>query len=280
MQKTIGVVPHLFARPLVYGLEGAGSKFRLDYASPTTLASKMREGALDLAFLSPIDYALNSSDYSIIPGIGVSSPTADRSVLLGFHQGLKNIGTVAVADASTSEVVLTRIILKEKHEIDPTFVPLPPSSLLSVEAMLDRADAALITGDDGPLKGYAFQSAFDLVDEWLDLTGLPFVHGFWVLRPNALSEEGVRDLRTSKERGINGLEEIAAAAAGATQTPIDRVQDFLKSLTFDLDDEDVDALRQFLRFAFYHGMIADVPELKFVRDARWDSDLDPNSLLN
>ncbi|MEE9289146.1 MAG: MqnA/MqnD/SBP family protein, partial [Bacteroidota bacterium] len=139
MRKKLGVVPHVFAKPLVYGLGESGAKFELECADPATIAARMRERLLDVAFLSPIDYALHAPEYSIVPGIGVSSLSANRSLLLAFQEDLQKIQSVAVANASTSDVVAARIILEENYEVNPTFVPLRFSSSLTVEAMLTRA---------------------------------------------------------------------------------------------------------------------------------------------
>ncbi|MEE9224596.1 MAG: MqnA/MqnD/SBP family protein [Bacteroidota bacterium] len=245
MRKKLGVVPYVFARPLVHGLGEAGSKFELEYADPVSVAVKMRERSLDVAFLSPIDYALNSPDYSIIPGIGASSPSADRSVLLAFQQGLQKIKSVAVANASTSEVVMTRILLAEKYEVNPTFVPLPSTCSLTVEAMLRRADAALIAGDESTLREDSIESALDLTEEWSDLSDLPFVHEFWVVRSNMLTKEELRMLQESKERGVNELDNIATEAAKQVGIAGERVTKLLTSLVFDLDEEDVESLLEF-----------------------------------
>lgn len=264
MRKKLGVVPYVFARPLVHGLGEAGSKFELEYADPVSVAVKMREQSLDVAFLSSIDFALNSPDYSIIPGIGASSPSADRSVLLAFQQGLQKIKSVAVANASTSEVVMTRILLAEKYEVNPTFVPLPSTCSLTVEAMLRRADAALIAGDESTLREDSIESALDLTEEWSDLSDLPFVHGFWVVRSNMLTKEELRMLQESKERGVNELGNIASEAAKQVGIAGERVTKLLTSLAFDLDEEDVESLLEFFRFAFYHRILGEVPEVKFL----------------
>ncbi len=265
VKKKIGVIPIVSARPLVYGLGDAGSSFELEFAHQSSIAAKMRQGSLDVAFLSPIDYALNSSDYSIVPGIGVSSATANRSLLLAFKQGLRRIERVAISNVSTSEVLIARFILAENYEVNPTFVPIPPRPSLTVETMLTRADAALIAGDESALKGDSIKSAFDLTEEWQTLSNLPFVHGFWVVRHNMLTKNELRALRESKERGVSELEVIATETADRFGVAVERVAEYLATLVFDLDEEDVKSLREFFRMAFYHGVIGEVPELKFLQ---------------
>ncbi len=264
MRKKLGVVPHVFVKPLVYGLGESGAKFELEYADPATIAARMRERLLDVAFLSPIDYALHAPDYSIVPGIGVSSPSGNRSLLLAFQEGLQKIQSVAVANASTSDVVAARIILGENYQVNPTFVPLRSSSCLTVEAMLTRADSALITGDESALRKSPIKCALDLTEEWNTLYHLPFVHGFWVARSNILTSEELCVLQESKDRGVNGLEEIAAEAAQHAGIDSEHVMRFLATLRFNLYGEDVESIRELFRLAFYHGVLGEVPEMRFV----------------
>ena len=39
--------------------------------------------------------------------------------------------------------------------------------------------------------------------------------------------------------------------------------DFLNAFSYDLNEDDLEGLREFLRYAFYHGAAPDVPELRF-----------------
>ena len=68
--KHFGIPPHLYCLPVVHDLQmDAGIDVLVDV--PTRIAIKMRERELEGAFLTPIDYARESSDYCIIPNVAV-----------------------------------------------------------------------------------------------------------------------------------------------------------------------------------------------------------------
>lgn len=102
--------------------------------------------------------------------------------------------------------------------------------------MLASTDCTLIPGGENTLSENSMESALDLIEEWSDLSGLPFVHGFWVVRPNMLTKEELRTLRESKQRALNEFEEIATKAASATRRSVERASELLRSLAFDLDE--------------------------------------------
>ena len=258
MARRYGVPLHQYARPLFYGLDQSehGIDLRIDLSSRNAL--RLKSGELDLALLSPIDYARNSSEYLILPEICISSRGGNRTVLLYFREGLKRIKTVAADIGLTSELVLTKIILTEKYDTNPEFIPM----VADVTAMLTKADGALVIG--GPSAPVSNESvrALDLVDEWYDLTELPYVHSLWLGRRNAILPADLSILKKSLEEGLRHLKEIAASVAEEEQAEPRDSESYLGSFNFQLNNEAVEALAEFNRFAFYYGLIGEVPDIK------------------
>src|SRR4029450_3377651 len=83
-----------------------------------------------------------------------------------------------------------------------------------LEAMLRRADAALVIGDPAfeidPAKHNV--TKIDLGAEWRELTALPFVYAMWVGRPGAATPAECRALQQARDAGVAHLPEIAAEA--------------------------------------------------------------------
>ncbi len=86
-------------------------------------------------------------------------------------------------------MALTRVLCAKRWGIAPKFTPAEPD----LEAMLQRADAALVIGDPAfeidPAKHGV--TKIDLGAEWKALTGLPFVYAMWIGRPGAASRGAV-----------------------------------------------------------------------------------------
>ncbi len=247
--KRIGIVPHLFAQPLFYGLKRqedppAFELVESRQAGTAELAIKLRQAQLDGAFLSPIDYARESSRYRIIPSVGVRSEGESSAVSLLFREDLRRVNSIAVDPSAGSEVVLAHLIFAEKYDSVPRIIPTPASG----EEALAGADAVLLLGDSA-LEAEGRRNKLDLVAEWGDMTGLPYIHGFWVVPGEALSVPEVLTIIESGRNGASNLESFGPTSG------------YLRRFSYDLDEESLAALAEFFRMAFYHGILKEVPEL-------------------
>jgi chorismate dehydratase len=272
MGNRYGIPRYLYTKPLTYGLEQRTQKVDLfpDLSCQNALRLKSRE--LDAALLSPIDYARNSNEYLMVPNICVSS-TGNRTMLLHFRKGLRTINSIAADIGLISELVLAKIILIEKYDTNPQFVPMAPASPASrpdVTAMLAKADAALLVGGPTLSSSRETECAIDLVEEWVDLTDLPYVHAIWLSHRNSLAPSNLYVLRRSCDEGRRHLRDIALVASKEGQGTPEECEAYLASLDFNLDEAAIESLSEFCRYAFYHGILGEVPEIRF-----YPPELDP-----
>ena len=93
----------------------------------------------------------------------------------------------------------------------------------------------------------------DLVDEWKDITGMPFVHGMWVARENAFSVAEINTLIESAQRGATMLDTFSQ-----TTNP-----NYLERFQYDLNKDAISSLSEFFRMAYYYGVLKDIPDIKF-----------------
>jgi len=238
--SPLGLPTAGYARPLADALARLpGIHTHLDV--PARLAIGLRERSLRGALLTPIDYARDASAYLVVPGAVVASHGPTGPVTLRFKRGLRSLSTVAVDSSSANEIILARIILAEEFAVFPSIVPVQGSAA----AMLTKADAALTLNDaDDTVPG----EQLDLIEAWGDMTGLPFCYGLWCRHRGAMTQEDMVALRAAHQE--------AQPRAGDSAT---RFQ-YLPT------DETDDSLRTFLHYAFYHGVLPDVPDVT-MRDA-------------
>lgn len=227
----VGITPDGFVAPADRALRALAG-VELTAATPAELAHRMRAHTLDAALLSPLDLARDASLLVVMPGPCVLSRGNSSAITVHFREGLHGVRSLAADPARQAEIVLARIILREEFDLDPVIVPVQDAP----EVMLDRADAALLTGDPSMHYTPGHERSVDLVELWGELTDLPYVHGVLCARPDAVPP---------------GLAESIAAAA----PPPDA--DF----TYAFDDSAEDALAEYFRYAYYHGMLPDVPEI-------------------
>jgi chorismate dehydratase len=270
MGNRYGIPRYVYTKPLTYGLEHAAEKVDLltDLSSQNALRLKSRE--FDVALLSPIDYARNSDRYLIVPSICVSSTTS-RTVLLHLREGLRRINTIAVDIGLTSELVLAKIVLSEKYDSDPQFIPMTPD----INTMLAKADAALLVGGPALFSSLDAARTIDLVEEWNNLTELPYVHALWLSHRDSLTQNVIHSLRQSLDDGVRHTKEIALEASKNEHVSRQKCESYLSSFSFELDDEAIESISEFYRYAFYYGVLGEVPEIKL-----YPEELPPDIPLN
>jgi chorismate dehydratase len=271
-RRRLGVPPVLWFEPLTKALL-AQDAFEVLLDSTTRNAVKLREHSVHAAFLSPIDYAREGSLYRIVPRVAVSARTANNSVVMHFRKGIHTISTVAVDPRSVSEIILAKVVLAEEFDVEPKIVPVEGSLI----EMLRRADAAVLIGDEALRQTPAHGSMIDLVEAWTEMTELPFVHGFWCCHEGQLTNEHIRWLEKSAHVEGATLDGIATEAVATHQllqwNPVS-LRAYLDSFTYELTAEVEEGIREFLTFAYYHGVLPDVPELNYLSTEAHDESSD------
>jgi predicted solute-binding protein len=80
--------------------------------------------------------------------------------------------------------------------------------------MLSRCDAALVIGDNALFTDHEALGLekIDLGEEWIGMTGLPFVYAFWAGRPGAIGPEDIAALQAARDRGLGATATIGGQA--------------------------------------------------------------------
>jgi chorismate dehydratase len=221
---------------------------------PTELNSRLLGGELDVAPISSIEYARNADRLRLLPRLCVGSEGAVDSIQLVSRKPLEQVRTVAVTPESATSVVLTKVLLPEA-----THVPLGENA----DAKLLIGDAALKSAFEDPTPHY------DLGRLWLERTGLPMVFAVWACPeplPPGLSEledalvASVRLARAEPER-------LAHEASERYGYPAGFLARYFEKLRYRFGPRERAGLMTFLELAHDTGELADVPELRFVREA-------------
>ena len=197
MTLTVGVIDYLNVQPVYYRLQErlAGRDVRFVYGVPTTLNRMLIDGEIDLAPISAIETARHADQLAVIPNLGIATLGAVKTVLLfsWMPDPAELDGcTVALTDHSATSVELLKALCRQRYGIAPRWRVTPQN----LEEMLSRASGALLIGDEALIEGSLHRSiarrgvphVFDLGDEWLKWTGLPFVFALWTVRRDRLHE--------------------------------------------------------------------------------------------
>jgi predicted solute-binding protein len=230
MNPRIGSVPHLNARPLIFGIES-----KVTFCTPARLADAMHRRQFDVG-LVPVAEVLSHDQYDIINGISVASFGMVGSVFLICRTPPEHCRNIAVDPASRSSVWLLRVLMEKKFGVTPKFFPRDAAS---------ECDAMFVFGDEAisRLPKLAGEPRLDLGELWTEWTGLPFVYAVWAAQRGSTDAAFAARLRRAKADGLAHLEEIIASSPEAT--PEIRRDYLTKRIRYDLGDAEKAGLRRF-----------------------------------
>jgi chorismate dehydratase len=257
----IGAVHYLNGKPLVHGLD-TEKDVELISAAPSALASMLREGEISAGLVS-VAACFSNPDLRIMPDISISCIGPAYSVKLFYKGRLESIRRVALDVSSLTSVLLARVILRERYNLQPEFIDMPPV----LPRMLDECDAAVVIGDAAmQISANWGGDSIDLGEEWHNLTGLPFVFAVWAVNP-ALTEPRLADiLHRAKASGLRHLPEISRLESGRLSLPVDVCLQYLTEImSYDLTERHLEGLRQFEEKAQKHGFVRTDSELKLFK---------------
>jgi chorismate dehydratase len=260
--KRISMIDRLEFQPLLYGIKNKLIKhpFELMITDPAGSGRCLRDGEVELGLIPSVEYARTKETWNIIPGISLACSGSVINVQLFFKKGLKDLKKIAVDHQAASSAVLLKILMREKYMMSPDYEEMPGV----LEQMLNRADAALITGDEALKYYHQHRSRLDLNEEWVDLTGLPFTYSFWAGREFTVTGDDTRIIRKSFELGVRNTERISKDYAGSQGTDWVFYHDFLtKNISYNFDEREKEGLLEFYNYAFFFGYTEFIPDLHF-----------------
>jgi chorismate dehydratase len=205
----VGAVNYLNTKPLIYGLERLGAELELILDFPSRLADDLATGKLDVALIPTIEF-FRDPTYTIVSDACIACRGPVLSVKLFCRKPFDDIRTLALDEGSRTSVALTRILLKERFGLEPRLESLP------VDASFDdtKADAVLLIGDRAIHSPPGqFAAVWDLGDEWVRWSKLPFVFAMWTARADTDLGTLETALRTARDEGLAHLDEIAEREA-------------------------------------------------------------------
>jgi chorismate dehydratase len=272
----IAAISFLNTAPLMWDFqhppcaEALAARYAIDWMLPSECASRLAAGTADLGLI-PIAALATTPGLRIMPGCTIASKGRVRSLLLVRRAGqpLAALRSVAADTASRTTIAHARILLGKWGNPSVPFLPMAAD----LDAMLDRADAAIVIGDPALLALEERANRFertqeelvyhDLAEEWHTLTGLPFVSAVWggTACGSPLDERVAEDLIHSRDNGMKNIEAISAEWAARLPIPEATIRGYLSTnIHYVLDDECLDAMRTFFRLAAEAGVL---PEYSF-----------------
>ncbi len=267
MALTIGLIDYLNTMPFHYDLAERllDTPVHFERGVPSQMNRGIIDGSIAIAPISAIEAARHAEELVILPGLGISSLGAVRTVLLfSWAADIRDLDgqSIALTDHSATSIALLKLLCRERYHVQPQFVV----TRQHLPSMLAAHQGALVIGDDALVEssvhralshpgGWDLPYIYDLGDEWLKMTGLPFTFAVWAARRDKIDEleaAGVFEaLYASTEAGLQeeSRDQLAQTYAGRLGLPAGVCRRYLRDLRYRLTEEDRAGLKLYLELA-------------------------------
>jgi chorismate dehydratase len=243
-------------------------RYQVNWMLPSECADQLAAGTADIG-LVPIAALANDPGLRVLPGCTIASRDYVRSLLLvrRANRPLTEIRTVAADTASRTTIAYSRILFDKWGNSAVRFLPMAAD----LDAMLDKADAAIVIGDPAllALEERANRNErsdeeliyHDIAHEWHALTGLPFVSAVWAARNEVAVEVIADDFIRSRDHGLDNVDVLAAEWSQKLPMAEHTIRAYLsENIHYILDDECIEGMRGFFKAAADAGVL---PEYQF-----------------
>lgn len=255
----VGMIDYLNLYPILGGMLAGATATAHDYvyATPNHLNEALASGALDVAFISSVEYLKRHREYRIVGKYCVAAKSEVMSVSLFTRRSIPQLegARIGLTSHSASSVALLKALCRHYWQVTPSFEPLSGSP--------DDYDAYLLIGD--PCLKRARPPGWmevDLAAAWHRETGLPFT--FAVL---AARKESLKDKRGAY---LSFLEELRLSALWAHHHPFSLITlarqkcslssallaRYFSKLHYQMGPEEVQGLSLFYNLVFQRKEIA------------------------
>jgi chorismate dehydratase len=272
-RPRISAISYLNTAPLMWDFEhgDAGTAFDVSYTVPSQCAANLAAGSADIGIIPAAAYA-SIPGLTILPGVAIASRRPVRSILLVSRVPLDQIRSVALDTSSLTSVALIRVLFARCWGAGRTFTPMAAD----IEKMMTEHDAGLVIGDPALKIDRSRYLTYDLAEEWIRLTGKPFVFAFWAVRQAALADAPpALDLATifqdSRDHGLHpsSLDRIAREWSPRLGLSEAEIRAYLtENIHYDLDPACLDGLGLFYHYACECGALPVAPSLRFLDVAK------------
>jgi chorismate dehydratase len=268
----ISAISYLNTAPLMWDFEhgDAGKNFDISYTLPSSCAASLRDGTADIGIIPAAAYT-TVPDLTILPGVAIAARRSVRSILLVSKKPVDSIASVALDTSSMTSVGLTKVLFGKWFRGNPRYEAMPPD----LEQMLQQHDSALLIGDPALKVDRSRFITYDLAEEWMALTGKPFVFAFWAVRTAALKTAPNLDLshlfQASRDHGLElpNLERISREWSLKLELAEGLVRTYLQeNIYYYLDQDCLEGLELFYRYGRECGALPEAPALHFLEAAK------------
>jgi hypothetical protein len=226
----------------------------VEFHPASIIAKKLLQEENSIGLIPTLDL-LTNKDLFVSSKIGVSFNALLSNSYIHFKEGQETLEQIYLkGDVTSNEIILSKILFKEFYDVDVT-------TTLVKDETAHINDNTLIVGDENYEKEL-FLNGLSFAEEVIELLDAPYVN--FIL---AGSSENVLKDFTNKFRDnlLNGhTENYTDLLKEFTQTSLEFISVNIQHIVFDLEDQDLEGIKSLMQLPYFHGILKDMIDIKFI----------------
>lgn len=200
------------------------------------------------------DYLRLEGTFERLGRFGIAVRGRAYSALLFSRRPIRQLDgrRIAITEESSTTVCLLRLLLEQRYQIHPEYLPGGPT---------EAADAALLIGD-AALRLHQSNTRYpyeiDVGFEWWLWQHLPFVFAVWAIRRDAdpaIKRQLEREISRSLGVNAKAYDQIAATYAKPLGMTPEALQRYLSSFLYRLSRPEEEAIERFRVLVHEHHLL-------------------------
>ena len=253
MKTKILLPKNVFSRIFLSELN-ISNNYEVEYNPSSLIAKKLLLEENSIGLIPTLDL-LSFKDLYVSTKIGISFNALLSNSYIHFKEGQGKLEQIFLkGDVTTNEIILSKILFKEFYDVDVT-----PALVKDESTHLD--DNTLIVGDENYEKEL-FLNGLSFAEEIIELIDAPYVNFVLASSSESILKEFAEKHRDNLLTGHT--EEYSSLLKDFTTTSLDFISVNIQHIVFDFEDQDLEAVKSLLQLPYFHGMIKDMIEIKFV----------------
>ncbi len=240
----ISVVSYLNSKPFIYGLQNSSvnDEIELELDIPSDCAKKLIENKVDIGLI-PVAVLPEFKNAYVLSDFCIGAESKVASVCLYSQVPLIEIKEILLDYQSKTSVKLVQILSKELWKISPKWV----KAQKKFENKIENTTAAVIIGDRTFNLEGKYQFKYDLAEEWIKLTGLPFVFACWVANKE-LPDAFIANFNNALKGGISAIDIVSESIKKEKKYPIDVKNYLTKNISYNFSEQKKQGMALFLEY--------------------------------
>ena len=245
---------NIFSRIIASVINDKDERLIVNY--PSGLLSKNLTKEKDAIALIPTLDLLNHKDFYVSQRLGISFDESISNSYIYFDQKEKLASKIVLAgDVSSNEAILTKILFSETYGTDIDL------SFEKINGGIPGNNRVLV-GDRNFIEDN-LNAAISFAEEVIELISAPYVNFVFASE----SEDALKNFHLKYQEIISTVYPIDVFEkmnVGFSTAVNNYIVDNLQHAIFSFNEQDLEGMKQLLQLPYYHGLINDVIDVKYV----------------